>query len=710
MGTGVALRPLAFVVDGKPLPVLARADARGRVFAEKRTLYVRRPVLNAAVITEWAKAQGFKTTLPPEDMHVTVCFSKRRVDWSKFAQQAFTLLIAGDERTVSPLGGEGAVVLKFNSQRLQVRHQEFLRGGASWDYDSYHPHVTITYDAGDVDLSNVVPYAGLIELGGEVFDEVKEGWADDIKEHAQSVDFAQIERTLDDLESRFARELDAELREALDAVTAKVKAAGEDYADLSRTLALPNKQGIGGAFRDALRRALDAGGEAARRETTGARAFVAWDESKHPRAPKGDEKGGEFAPITERTVLHHGTAKEYLDSILKDGIVLHEANRKKIIQQGRSAWLYRGDRGQAVFLTTNAKDALAYGESTAEAAGGLYTSATWRGKWSPLRQGYLGGDLKYPLEPQRNPVAEIAIIHVKFPKGRVRRLVGDVHDNLTSPRAALQDPKATGRGWRDESGKIQPKYIVGYTIYERELGSTGGVRPRTGGVRKVKEVKFTEVDTSDLYLVVAFDGDDRKVTLFAEPSFTPRGTLRWLREKAFWVTGLMSDQLEDAIKGVIVTGLKVGTPNSVIITEIAEAFAPYLMSGEETALLPAHRLENIVRTNTTSAYNQGRLTEFTNPDLSPYMNGFEYSIILDVRTTDTCRFLGTQGGKNQTEGFVFRPDDPALAKLTPSNHWQCRAILVPRVVGDDVPPEAFITPEQVEEALRIRSEEFPTWK
>ena len=46
-----------------------------------KTLYVNRPLLNAGQITAWAKAQGFKSVQKPEDMHVTICYSKAPFDW-----------------------------------------------------------------------------------------------------------------------------------------------------------------------------------------------------------------------------------------------------------------------------------------------------------------------------------------------------------------------------------------------------------------------------------------------------------------------------------------------------------------------------------------------------------------------------------------------------------------------------------------------------
>lgn len=145
-----------------------------------KPLYVRRPLQNPAAIIAWAKAQGFKTTLPAEDMHVTVCFSRTPIDWQAPGSGHFSTLIAIEgARSVKRLGE--AVVLTFENGSLEARHQEFADCGASWDHDGYHPHVTISYDP-DFDVSMVLPYQGLIELGREVFATVEEDWKDGIKE------------------------------------------------------------------------------------------------------------------------------------------------------------------------------------------------------------------------------------------------------------------------------------------------------------------------------------------------------------------------------------------------------------------------------------------------------------------------------------------------------------------------------------------------
>lgn len=155
--------------------------------AEPRTLYVSRKLLNGAEFLRWAKSQGFQTTVPADELHVTVAYSRTPVDWMKMGedwrgQDGRLLVTPGGARLVEPLGDKGAIVLLFNSSELSWRHRDMREAGASWDYEDYQPHVTITYSGQGVNLDEVEPYRGKLLFGPEIFEEIDEGWAEKLKE------------------------------------------------------------------------------------------------------------------------------------------------------------------------------------------------------------------------------------------------------------------------------------------------------------------------------------------------------------------------------------------------------------------------------------------------------------------------------------------------------------------------------------------------
>ncbi|WP_010660218.1 anti-CBASS protein Acb1 family protein [Brucella anthropi] len=153
--------------------------------ASPKTLYVRRDVLNADEIIAWAKGQGFKTTLPTDNMHVTIAFSRTSVDWMKVGQPWSDKIeiAAGGPRMMEAFGDAGqAKVLLFASSELSWRHQEIRNAGASWDHDEYQPHITISYAEDAPALDTIEPYRGKIVLGPEIFEQINEKWMEGITE------------------------------------------------------------------------------------------------------------------------------------------------------------------------------------------------------------------------------------------------------------------------------------------------------------------------------------------------------------------------------------------------------------------------------------------------------------------------------------------------------------------------------------------------
>jgi len=150
--------------------------------AAPRTLYVSRKVINGAKIIRWAKAQGFKTTLPASDLHVTIAFSRKPVDWMECGEswRPKEELASGGARQMDQFGD--ARVLLFASEELEWRHERIKQAGATWDHPEYQPHITISYDPDAPDIADIEAYQGPIILGPEIFQEVKDDWADNIEE------------------------------------------------------------------------------------------------------------------------------------------------------------------------------------------------------------------------------------------------------------------------------------------------------------------------------------------------------------------------------------------------------------------------------------------------------------------------------------------------------------------------------------------------
>lgn len=148
-----------------------------------KTLYVCRSLLDSYDFIDWAKNVGFNTVMSPNQLHVTVAFSKQPIDWSKLTPERTSIVVnVVDGRSIERLGPDGAVVLRFASPELTQRWRQICDAGASWDFDDYKPHVTITFDAGDMPLDSIRPYQGQLLFGPEVFEEIDPSWKDNAVE------------------------------------------------------------------------------------------------------------------------------------------------------------------------------------------------------------------------------------------------------------------------------------------------------------------------------------------------------------------------------------------------------------------------------------------------------------------------------------------------------------------------------------------------
>lgn len=161
---------------------------------DPQPLYVNRPVVNAAELIAWAKGQGFETTLPADEMHVTIAYSRSPVDWMACGEswsgdpKGQVKITPGGPRQLAAFGPQGdAAVLLFASNDLSWRHSQLEDAGCSWDWPDFSPHITISFSAVGLDLSTLKPYQGEIVLGPESFEPLVENWKDDLVEKSFEV-------------------------------------------------------------------------------------------------------------------------------------------------------------------------------------------------------------------------------------------------------------------------------------------------------------------------------------------------------------------------------------------------------------------------------------------------------------------------------------------------------------------------------------------
>ena len=136
----------------------------------KKSLYVKRDLINPQELIEhFAKLGAPKLE---DNLHCTVCYSSTPVEWEYFTPLMDKTPVPYADRKISLLG-DNMLVLEFESGKLTKDHDRFIRLGASWDYPSYRPHISL-FKSDFPRMFQFQPFLGPLILGPEIFEEIKE--------------------------------------------------------------------------------------------------------------------------------------------------------------------------------------------------------------------------------------------------------------------------------------------------------------------------------------------------------------------------------------------------------------------------------------------------------------------------------------------------------------------------------------------------------
>lgn len=148
-------------------------------------LYVSRPLMpeSAKRLYDWAVEQGIQNVVPADKMHVTQLHSEKLPEGFQPDEFSMELLTVDmDGRFVSPIGDKGAMCLFIRSPQLSQRFKQGLALGADWSFPYFRPHVTLTYDGGNVDIfdwSMLDAPNFPILLGPEKFESNNKEWVEE---------------------------------------------------------------------------------------------------------------------------------------------------------------------------------------------------------------------------------------------------------------------------------------------------------------------------------------------------------------------------------------------------------------------------------------------------------------------------------------------------------------------------------------------------
>ena len=131
-----------------------------------------------------------------------------------------------------------------------------------------------------------------------------------------------------------------------------------------------------------------------------------------------------------------------------------------------------------------------------------------------------------------------------------------------------------------------------------------------------------------------------------------------LTHEAFNTVGDYVSKMSLTARNMLLRGIKDGLSEGELVKLLKEKM------GDQTEVFIAQT----VRTKTTEIYNAARKTFYdTDPIAREIIEAFQYSAIMDSRTSDVCRYL---------DGKIFLKGE-LTDRITPPLHNWCRSVLVP---------------------------------
>ena len=133
---------------------------------------------------------------------------------------------------------------------------------------------------------------------------------------------------------------------------------------------------------------------------------------------------------------------------------------------------------------------------------------------------------------------------------------------------------------------------------------------------------------------------------------------KWIDTFAYDISAQETTRILGMVKPIITEGIRSGAGVKEIVGMIDDALKGY------DTVYGKPQIETIVRTVTSSGYNEGRLQQFG--EIADEIQAYEYSAVLDGRTTDICKACN---------GKILKPNEVNL--YNPPKHFNCRSLLIP---------------------------------
>jgi SPP1 gp7 family putative phage head morphogenesis protein len=237
----------------------------------------------------------------------------------------------------------------------------------------------------------------------------------------------------------------------------------------------------------------------------------------------------------------------------------------------------------------------------------------------------------------------------------------DINDTLGRVHLSFEKQIKKITGGESSFANVDPKLVSTVRVQKSHKSELNRKAKKSLGVVFDAGTKSAEEE-----LPSKFQSDDRQGLQKTQAE-------KYLSNRSFQFAGNYSADLDKAVQNVLSNAIKENATLEQTIDALnTNATVTKLLPRVDQNGKPINKptqLEMIARTSITDAFNQSRQSFFGDPDLKGFIQAFEFSAILDNRTSDICN-------SNHTKIRVNWGD------RVPPLHPNCRSILVPITAVD----------------------------
>lgn len=120
------------------------------------------------VVGDWIAKHQIPNPVAPSSLHVTIVYSRVPVpDFEENSHVEITVDNTYSTLEVWNTPSGKTLVLRLDCPYLELRFREAMMAGATYDFEEYNPHITLSYDIGDFDISALPKFNSPLVIEGE---------------------------------------------------------------------------------------------------------------------------------------------------------------------------------------------------------------------------------------------------------------------------------------------------------------------------------------------------------------------------------------------------------------------------------------------------------------------------------------------------------------------------------------------------------------